>query len=84
MAPEPWPNQAESRNAESMPTVDYDDDFEIVPIPLDRETLAQLARLGKFLGEHPIKLASMLLRDIVKDDAMAHAEVPPSDRSGLN
>lgn len=53
-----------------------DDDFEIVPIPLDRETLAQLARLGKFLGEHPVRLASMLLRDVVKDDAMAHADVP--------
>lgn len=67
-----------------MPAQNHDDDFEFVPIPLDRETLAQLGRLGKFLGEHPIKLASMLLRDVVKDDAMAHAEVPPSARSDLN
>lgn len=53
-----------------------DDDIEFVPIPLDRETIALLSRLGAFLGEHPARLAGALLRDVVREDAMAHAGVP--------
>lgn len=55
---------------------DEHDDVEIVPIPLDRETRANLAALARVIGEHPVKLAGALLRDVVKDDAMAHAGIP--------
>lgn len=53
-----------------------DDAIEFVPIPLDRETIVSLARLGRMLGQHPAKIAGELLRDVVKDDALAHAGVP--------
>ena len=61
-----------------MPQPPENDDLEFVPIPLDRETIVALARLGRMLGEHPVKIAASLLRDVVKDDALAHAGVPES------
>lgn len=59
-----------------MPQPPENDDLEFVPIPLDRETIAALARLGRFCGEHPAKIAGKLLRDVVKDDELAHAGIP--------
>lgn len=50
-----------------------DDEIEMVPIPLDRETIARLARLGRAIGKHPTKAAGELLRDLLRDDEMAHA-----------
>jgi hypothetical protein len=46
----------------------YDDDIEIVPIPLDQLTIARLARLGRITGGRPSELAGLLLRDLMRDD----------------
>lgn len=45
---------------------------EFVPIPLDRETIVLLARFGRDVGEHPVRVAAALLRDVLRDDAKAH------------
>lgn len=49
-----------------------DDDIIELPIPLDRETVSRLARLGRAVGKHPAKAAGELLRDLLRDDEMAH------------
>lgn len=47
-----------------------DDDIEVVPIPLDRETIANLARLGRALGEHPTQyVARSILRMATREAA---------------
>lgn len=60
-------------------THEPDADVEIVPMPLDRETIAHLVRLGRILGQHPLQvLAPSILRDAVSAAAMAVAlELPP-------
>jgi len=52
-----------------------DDDIQYVPIAMDRETRRNLVALARDLGEHPVKVAAALLRDVVKDDALAHAGI---------
>lgn len=49
-----------------------DNEIELVPIPLDRETIERLARLGRMVGKHPVKCAGELLRDLLRDDEMEH------------
>lgn len=49
-----------------------DDDVELVPIPLDRETIARLARLGRLVDDHPMRIAGSILHDVLKDDEDAH------------
>lgn len=53
-----------------MPRID--DDIELVPIPLDRETRALLVRFSAACGEHPCRKAAELLRDLLLDDDAAH------------
>lgn len=46
--------------------------IELVPIPLDRETLSRLARFGADVGKHPQIVAAELLRELLIDDEAAH------------
>lgn len=48
-------------------------DVELVPIPLDRETRERLVLLARVVGKHPAKTAGELLRDLLREDEMAHA-----------
>ena len=49
---------------------------EVVPIPLEGETIAQLAWIARETGRHPTEIASALLRDLLDDaqfwDAFGH------------
>lgn len=64
-----------------MATDDYDpEDCQILPIPLDRETRANLVRVARFLGEQPIHVARRLLRDALNASPMVDAEIPQYDR----
>lgn len=56
-----------------------DDEAEIVPIPLDRETIARLARLARFVGDNPIRCASSLLHDLMRDDEMVNVHALTGD-----
>lgn len=49
-----------------------DDEVEIVPIPLDRASLARLARLSRATGKRALDLAGDLLADVLRDDEEAH------------
>lgn len=49
-----------------------EDDTEVVPIPLDRETIARLARYGRACGKHPVTAAAELLAELLLDDEEAH------------
>lgn len=63
------------------------DDDEVVPLRLDQVTLSRLARLGRLLGEHPLKLATALLHDILEDEdflAQFPGEPYSVDPSSLN
>ena len=46
---------------------DTDDDTNVLPVNLDDETVARLARLSRATGAHPAALAASLLRDILAD-----------------
>ena len=50
-----------------------DDDMEVVPIPLDAETISRLARFGRMTGTHPVEAARLLLRDLLADDLLWNA-----------
>lgn len=54
-----------------------DDEIEEVVIPLDRVTIARLARLSRIVGDHPTSVAASLLHDILKDDEL-HNEIERS------
>jgi hypothetical protein len=49
-------------------TMPKDHDIEEVPIPLDRESIERLARLGRACGQHPLDCAAALLRDLLIED----------------
>jgi Trk K+ transport system NAD-binding subunit len=49
-----------------------DEEIDILPIPLDRETRDRLKRLGALVGMSPIKCAARLLHDLMRDDEMAN------------
>lgn len=51
---------------------DADDEGEVLPVPLDAETIKLLARFGRAVGKHPTRVAGELLRDLLRDDAEAH------------
>lgn len=53
-----------------------EDETEVVPIPLDPETIARLARFGRAAGVHPVQAAAALLRDVLIDDEEAHCKPP--------
>lgn len=53
-----------------------EEDFEIVPIPLDGDTIERLGRLARASGQNPLECAGALLRDLLLDDALAHGETP--------
>ena len=57
-------------------TIEADDDVELVPmlLPLDRETIAWLARLQRATGDHPNAMVASMLRDIRADDESEHAQ----------
>lgn len=59
-----------------------EDDIEIVPmeLPLDRHTLAWLARLHRVTGDAPAYLIASMLRMIRVDDETAHV----ADRRLIN
>lgn len=46
---------------------------ELVPVPMDIETIGRLARFAKAIGKHPIEVAGMLLADLLADDAFWNA-----------
>lgn len=61
------------------------DDVQIVPIAMSRETIANLARLGRLLGKHPLlEVAPMILRDAVCGAAMAAVLELPRGAGTLN
>jgi len=66
-----------------MPSTADDDDYELVPIPLDRETRRRLVELSRVVHYDPARLASSLLHDLLKDDEDAHT-LAPRNRSTLN
>ena len=49
------------------------DEGDVLPISLDRETLAWLAEISAIHGEHPRVIAASMLRAIMFDDEAAHA-----------
>lgn len=61
-------HSTESSKHAAMSTLPTNDDTEIVPIPLDAETRVRLARLARFVGDHPVKVAASLLHDLLRDD----------------
>lgn len=52
-----------------------DEDLELFPayLPLDRATIAWLARLERLTGTHPNVMIASMLRDIRADDEAANA-----------
>lgn len=58
------------------PATDIDDDTEVAPVPLDRETRARLNRLAAATGKRPLLLAGLLLRDLLDEDDLAHRPEP--------
>lgn len=56
------------------------DDRELVPIPMDAETIRRLARFGQATGLHPTDAAGDLLRDLLADDEFWNA----SERARMN
>jgi hypothetical protein len=62
-------------------SVDDEDDFEVVPIPLDRETRRRLVALAREVRYAPAQLASSLLHDLLKDDEDMHTLAPRDVRS---
>lgn len=57
-------------------TSEDDDDYELVPVPLDRETRRRLVALSRVVRHAPAQLASSLLHDLLKDDELAHILEP--------
>ena len=51
--------------------------IEYLPIPLDADTRARLARFGRAAGKHPSQAAADLLRDLLLDDEHANMLSPP-------
>lgn len=47
-----------------------------IRVPLDAESMALLDRLSNLCGEPAVTVASSLLHDILRDDALAHADDP--------
>jgi hypothetical protein len=45
----------------------------VLPIVLDRETMAWLVELSRSTDNHPGVIASHILRDVREDDQAAHA-----------
>jgi hypothetical protein len=52
----------------------FDEDVEVVPfeLPIDRDTIAWLARLSRVTGDAPAALVASMLRMIRLDDEQAH------------
>ena len=46
-----------------------------IPVPLDAETRAWLARLSLATGDSPGRIVSSMLRDIRLDDEAAHSQL---------
>lgn len=61
-----------------------DDDFEILPVALDADTVARLARMARDCGEHPLVCAAALLRDLLIDDERAHGQTAGYSTRKLN
>lgn len=51
------------------------DEEESVPVPLDAETRAWLARLSRVTGDSPGRMIASMLRDIRLDDEAAHSQL---------
>lgn len=66
----------------TIPGIAYDsvmaDDVEYIPIPLDRETLARLARFARAIGKHPTRCAAELLHDLMRDDEFENINFTPT------
>lgn len=64
-----------------MSAFDEDDDVELVPVPMGRETRRRLARLAEIVEDGPTRVAASLLRDLLRDDEDAHKlNAPPARR----
>lgn len=59
-----------------MPALCDHDNVDVV-ITLDRDTIARLLNLARVAGEHPCETAAALLRDLLIDDELAHAQDRP-------
>lgn len=57
---------------------DKSERVEEVPIPLDADSIARLARLARACGRHPIDLAADLLRDLLIEDERVNIDAPTS------
>lgn len=58
------------------PAADIDDETEVAPVPLDRETRVRLNRLSEVTGKRPLLLAGLLLRDLLEEDERTHRSEP--------
>lgn len=47
-----------------------DEDHEIIPVEIDRETRIRLAKLAVATGARPTALAAALLRDVLLEDEL--------------
>jgi len=54
-----------------------DDDVDVLPIDLDRQTRLRLKRLSAATGKHPRELATSLLREMLEDDDRENRLDPP-------
>lgn len=55
------------------PALEDDDDVELVPIPMDRETRTRLVRFAKAIGKPPVDAAGSLLSTLLVDDEFWNA-----------
>ena len=53
-----------------MPTDHDNEDHDVLPVPLDRETLAWLAALSRVTGTPPAQIVASMLHDIRVDDGL--------------
>ena len=60
------------------------DDFETVPVPLDRTTRERLVRFAEAVGEHPLVIAARLMRDLLADDEFYNAAAAEAASQTVN
>jgi hypothetical protein len=53
-----------------------EDDIELVPVPMDRETRARLVMLSHIVGDRPTKVAASLLHDLLLEDELFNESHP--------
>lgn len=48
---------------------------DIIPVPIDEQTVERLCCLSRIIGTDPLSLAASLLKHLVDDDYAEHIEI---------